>query len=57
MCNSFKKKLGGRNTNIYYIKILKKVHTNPSISTKIISIEQTICDCHTNENFMMRPLL
>ena len=27
----------------------KKVHTNPSLSSKIMSIEQSICDSHTKE--------
>ena len=30
-------------------KLKKKVHTNPSISSKSMSTEQTICDNHTKE--------
>ena len=30
-------------------KLRKKVHTNPSISSKIISIEQPICESHSKE--------
>ena len=30
-------------------KLRKKVHTNPSISSKIMSIEQSICECHSKE--------
>ena len=30
-------------------KLRKKVNTNPSISSKILSIEQSICDSHTKE--------
>ena len=28
-------------------KLRKKVHTNPSISSKIMSIEQSICESHS----------
>ena len=27
----------------------KKVHTNPSISSKIMSIERSICESHSKE--------
>ena len=30
-------------------KLRKKVHTNPSISSKIMSIEQSICESHSKE--------
>ena len=30
-------------------KLRKKVHTNPSISSKIMSIEQSICENHSKE--------
>ena len=30
-------------------KLRKKVHTNPSISCKIMSIEQSICESHSKE--------
>ena len=30
-------------------KLRKKVHTNPSISSKIMSIEQFICESHSKE--------
>ena len=30
-------------------KLRKKVHTNPSFSSKIMSIEETICDSHNKE--------
>ena len=32
-------------------KLRKKVNTNPSISSKIMSIEQSICESHSKENF------
>ena len=31
------------------IKPRKKVHTNPSISSKTMSIEQSICESHSKE--------
>ena len=30
-------------------KLRKKVHTNPSFSSKIMSIEQSICESHSKE--------
>ena len=30
-------------------KLRKKVHTNPSISSKLLSIEQYICESHSKE--------
>ena len=30
-------------------KLRKKVHTNPSISSKIMSIEESICESHSKE--------
>ena len=30
-------------------KLRKNVHTNPSISSKIMSIEQSICESHSKE--------